>query len=84
MRYAREKPSGAITLMNEFNMNSQALVSLGIKFIDHIGPEYFWNKYKEKYEKVCKDFDLYQTKAIHLAKTKEGKPVGVRPLLRAL
>ena len=84
LRYAREKPSGAITLMNEFNMNSQALVSMGIKFINHIGPEYFWDKYKEKYEKVCKDFDLYPTKAIHLAKTKEGKPVGVRPLLRAL
>ncbi len=84
VRFSRNKPTGAVTIMNDFNMNSQALVSMGINFIDNFGTEYFWKKYDSEYQKVIKDFDLLATKAIHLAKTKQGKPVGVRPLLRAL
>jgi len=83
LRFARKTPLGAVTIMNNFNMNSQALVSMGIKFIEELGPEYFWNIYEEAYEKVLKDFDLEPTKAIHLAR-KNGRPVGIRPLLRCL
>lgn len=83
LRFARKTPLGAVTIMNDFNMNSQALVSMGIKFIEELGPEYFWNIYEEAYEKVLKDFDLEPTKAIHLAR-KNGRPVGIRPLLRCL
>ena len=83
LRFARKRPEGAVTIMNDFNMNSQALVSMGIKFMEELGPEYFWTQYKDHYAKVCEDFDLQPTKAIHLA-SKNGKPVGVRPLLRCL
>jgi hypothetical protein len=83
LRFARKRPEGAVTIMNDFNMNSQALVSMGIKFMEELGPEYFWTQYKDHYAKVCQDFDLQPTKAIHLA-SKDGKPVGVRPLLRCL
>ena len=37
----------------------------------------------KKFAKVCKDFELKPTKAIHLA-LDNGKPVGVRPLMRCL
>jgi hypothetical protein len=83
LRFARKTPEGAVTIMNDFNMNSQALVSMGIKFMEDLGPEYFWTKYETDYAKVCKDFGLEPTKAIHLA-SKDGKPIGVRPLLRCL
>ena len=83
LRFARKRPEGAVTIMNDFNMNSQALVSMGIKFMEELGTEYFWTQYKDHYDKVCEDFDLQPTKAIHLA-SKDGKPVGVRPLLRCL
>lgn len=83
LRFARKTPEGAVTIMNDFNMNSQSLVSMGIKFMEELGPEYFWTQYKDHYDKVCEDFDLQPTKAIHLA-SKNGKPVGVRPLLRCL
>jgi alanine-alpha-ketoisovalerate/valine-pyruvate aminotransferase len=83
LRFARKTPEGAVTIMNDFNMNSQALVSMGIKFMKEMGPEYFWNIYGEAYKKVLKDFNLEPTKAIHLA-SKDGKPVGIRPLLRCL
>jgi alanine-alpha-ketoisovalerate/valine-pyruvate aminotransferase len=84
LRFSRKTPSGAVTIMNDFNMNSQALVSMGIKFIDTFGTEYFWNEYSEAYQKVILDFNLMPTKAIHLARTQDGNPVGIRPLLRCL
>jgi hypothetical protein len=83
VRYARKTPEGAVTIMNDFNMNSQAPVSMGMKFMAELGPEYFWKEYADEYRQVCSDFDLQPTKAIHLAK-KDGRPVGVRSLLRCL
>ena len=64
-------------------MNCQSLAWMGIKFMRELGPEYFWKQYETEYAQVCRDFDLEPTKAIHLAR-KDGAPVGVRPLLRAL
>ncbi len=84
VRFSKNRPEGAITIMNDFNMNCQSLVSMGIKFIDTFGAEYFWKQYESKYKKVCNDFNLLPTKTVHLAKTIDDKPVGVRPLLRCL
>lgn len=83
VRFAREKPEGSITIMNEFHMNQQPLLYLGIKFMKDFGPEYFWKKYEKQYYKVCKDFELIPTKAVHLAMD-DNKPVGIRPLMRSL
>lgn len=83
LRFARSRPSGAITIMNDFNMNCQSLVHMGIIYMKRFGPEYFWHRYEKEYYQVCKDFNLEPTKAIHLAR-KDGRPIGVRPVLRAL
>jgi len=83
IRFSKTKDNGPITLMNDFNMNSQALVSMGINFIDRFGTEYFWKKYNDEYYKICNDFNLIPTKAIHIA-FKDNSPVGIRPLLRFL
>lgn len=83
VRYSVHDINGPISIMNDYNMNSQALVSMGIKFIETFGPEYFWRTYENEYYTICKDFNLETTKAIHLAK-KDNKPVGIRPLLRFL
>ena len=69
--------------MNDFHMNQQPLLYIGLKFMEDFGPEYFWRKYEAKYYKVCEDFDLIPTKTVHLAIDKD-KPVGVRSLLRAI
>tara|TARA_B000000557_G_scaffold262140_1_gene262362 strand:- start:1458 stop:2294 length:837 start_codon:yes stop_codon:yes gene_type:complete len=83
VRFAREEPEGSITIINNFNMNQQPLMYIGIKFMQDFGPEYFWKKYEKKYYKVCEDFNLRPTKTIHIAMD-DRKPVGVRSLLRAL
>jgi|TARA_Y100001951_G_C11293021_1_gene273546 hypothetical protein len=83
VRFARKEPEGSITIINNFNMNQQPLMYIGICFMEKFGPEYFWSKYEKKYFKVCEDFNLKPTKTVHLA-LDNGKPVGVRSLLRAL
>lgn len=84
VRLSKETPAGSITIMNDFNMNPQALMAMGIEFMKRFKTEYFWKKYGERYYEVCKDFDLVPTKTIHLAQDRDGRPVGVRPLLRAV
>ena len=83
IRYCKERWNGPVSIMNDFNMNNESLVWLGVKFMNKFGSDYWWNKYGDVYEKVCKDFELKPTKAIHLA-LDNGKPVGVRPLMRCL
>jgi len=83
VRFARKEPEGSITIINNFNMNQQPLMYIGICFMEKFGPEYFWSKYEKKYSKVCEDFNLKPTNTVHLA-LDNGKPVGVRSLLRAL
>jgi len=83
LRFSKYPPEGAITIMNDFNMNCQSLVWMGTLYMREMGPEYFWKRYEKEYYQTCRDFDLEPTKAIHLAR-KNGNPVGVRPLLRAL
>ena len=84
LRFARQQPPGAITIMNQFNMQCQSLLHIGMAFMQDLGPEYFWRKYAAANAKVCADFDLQPTKAIHLARAANGYPVGIRPLLRCL
>ena len=73
VRYSREVPEGSITMQNLFHMNQQPLMWIGTCFMREFGPEYFWKKYREKYDKVCADFKLTPSKAIHLAMS-DGKP----------
>ena len=83
LRYSRKRWKGPVSIMNDFNMTSQILVWVGLKFIHRFGPDLWQKKYSKAYEKVCMDFNLTPTKAIHLAYD-GARPVGVRPLLRVL
>ncbi len=83
LRFARKRWRGPVSIMNDFNMNNQSGVWLGLRFMQRFGPDFWQKKYGEAYKKVCADFQLRPTKAIHLAFDGE-QPVGVRPLLRML
>jgi len=84
VRYSRTHQTDLISLMNDYNMNCKSLAWFGIHFLRSLEPDYFWKKYEDAYNKVCKDFNLLPTKAIHLAKLQNGNPVGIRPLIRYL
>jgi len=81
VRYCRDRWTGPVSLHNDFNMCNQALVWLGTKFIDRFGSDFWWNKYRNTYYKICKEFDLTPTKAVHIAYD-NNRICGVRLLLR--
>jgi len=83
IRFSRDIPKGAISIMNEFNMQQQALLKVGIGFMERFPYSYLWDTYEEAYFKICQDFRLDPTNCIHLA-MRDGGPVGIRPLLRSL
>lgn len=83
MRWSRADRTDAVTLMNDFHMNNRALAMIGLHFMKTFPVDYLWNTHGKRYEKICEDFGLEKTKAVHLA-LKDGQPVGVSPLLRYL
>lgn len=83
IRWSRQQCSDSVTIMNDFNMNNRALAMIGLHFLRNLDPDYLWNTHKEKYYKVCQDFNLVPTKSIYLA-LRDGNPVGISPLIRYL
>lgn len=83
VRWRREDRDDSISIMNRFNMCNKTLVKVGRHYLQNIEPDYLWNTYGDSYSKVCRDFNLEETNAIHLA-LNHKQPVGVSPLLRFL
>ena len=73
----------SISIMNDFHMNNRVLAMVGLHFLKNTEPGHLWNTHLERYNKICKDFDLEETNSIHLAK-KDGQVVGISPLIRYL
>ena len=81
LRWSKEEKADSVTIMNDFRMNNRALAMIGLYYVQHFPSDYLWNTYGSVYYKVCKDFNLTPTKAIHIA-LKEGHVVGLSPLIR--
>ena len=73
----------SINLANDYDMVNQSPVWLGTKFIDKFGTDFWWNKYEDTYNKMCKELDLTPSKAIHIAYD-DKRMCGVRPILRKI
>ena len=83
LRWTKFGKVDSISLMNDFHMNIRAATMIGNYFLDKFQSDYLWNKHGDNYYKVCDDFGLEPTNAIHIA-LRDGSPVGVSPLLRYL
>jgi len=83
IRYSRQTTQDSVTIMNDFNMNNRALITIAKYFMDNTKPDYLWYKHNVNYSKVCKDFNLTETSSIYLA-LRDNQPVGISPLLRYL
>jgi hypothetical protein len=84
LRWSKDHRSDSISIMNDFNMNCRMLTMVGSHVLNNVAPDYLWNTYGELNAKLCKDFELVPSQAIHMAHTKDGKFVGLSPLLRYL
>jgi hypothetical protein len=83
LRWTKSKHPDSITIMNDFHMNNRALVKIGLHFLRNTESDYFWKTHRDRYTKICKDFNLVPTNAIHLA-LQDDCPVGISPLIRYL
>ena len=83
LRWTKDSKADSISIMNDFNMNLRAPAMIGLHFIRTVLPDYLWNEHKDRYDKVCRDFNLTPTNSIYLA-LRDECPVGVSPLIRYL
>jgi len=83
LRWTKNKQPDSISIMNDFHMLLRAPVMIANHFLSNFQSDYLWNKHGDNYSKLCKDFNLTPTPAIHIA-LRDNQPVGVSPLLRYL
>lgn len=83
IRWTKSNVPDAITIMNDFHMINRIPIMVSNHFLKNLDPDHLWNTHKERYNKICKDFNLVPTKSIHLA-LKNDQPVGVSSLIRYL
>jgi hypothetical protein len=84
LRFSKNKISDSISIMNDFHMQNRMLSIVANYVLDNVESDYLWNNYKYQNEKICKDFNLIQTKSIHIAINDQQQPVGLSPLIRYL
>lgn len=87
IRYTRERVTGPISIMNDFDYANVSDMWLGVKMIEHFGPDYWWKNYEDLYSKVCKDFNLIESDSIHVGWINSDNKLsqfGVRTPLRML
>jgi hypothetical protein len=84
LRFSKNKISDSISIMNDFHMQNRMLSIVANYVLDNVESDYLWSKYQYANEKICKDFNLIQTKSIHIAINDQQQPVGLSPLIRYL
>jgi hypothetical protein len=83
LRWTKNKQPDSISIMNDFHMLLRAPVMIANHFLSNFESDYLWNTHGDNYFKICHDFNLTPTPAIHIA-MRDNCPVGVSPLLRYL
>ena len=84
LRWTKDQVADSISIMNDFNMNCRMLTMVGSHVLNNVEPDYLWKTYGELNTRVCKDFNLTPSNAVHMAYTADGRFVGLSPLLRYL
>ena len=84
LRWQRtRKGYDTINILKDYHQITTYPVAVGLYFLDNLLPDHLWATHKERNEKICKDFGLTQTKAIHMARNGETN-YGLSPLIRYL
>lgn len=84
LRWTREFAVDSITLLTDFYQHTAYPIAVANYILDRISPDHLWNTHEENYYRVCKDFNLEPTQAIHVATQGSDDVYGVAPLLRFL
>jgi hypothetical protein len=84
LRWSKGASPDSISIMNDFHMELRMGAIVGNYILDNVQSDYLWNSYGDLNAKICKDFNLTPSNAIHMAFNQDGNFVGLSPLLRNL
>jgi hypothetical protein len=88
IRYAKHRPVGSISIMNDFNYCNVSDMWIGVEMMQHFGVDYWWANYGHLYSKVCQDFGLTESDSIHVGwqydQDQNRHQIGIRTPLRFL
>jgi len=84
LRWTKTKNQDSISIMNDFHMECRMLTIVANYVLDNVSSDYLWNKHGHLNKKICKDFNLIPSNAIHMAFKQDGTFVGLSPLIRHL
>lgn len=84
LRWSKQTGHDSITIMNDFHMQCRSLSMIGNYILDNVSKDYLWKNYGHLNSKICSDFNLTPTKAIHMAFDENNRYVGLSPLIRKL
>jgi hypothetical protein len=84
LRWRRTQESDSIKIMNDFHMVNRMPTIIADYIINNVEVDYFWNNYGDLNKKICNDFNLEQTSAIHAAKDINNQIIGISALMRYL
>jgi hypothetical protein len=84
LRWTRGFAVDSITLLTDFYQHTAYPIAVANYMLDRIPTDHLWDTHEANYYKVCKDFNLEPTQAIHVATQGENYIYGIAPLLRYL
>jgi hypothetical protein len=84
LRWSKHLLPDSISIMNDFHMELRMGAIVGNYILDNVQSDYLWSSYGDLNAKICKDFNLTPSNAIHMAFNQTGNFVGLSPLLRYL
>lgn len=69
LRYSNDPYYGPIKMQNEYNYSNLAFIELGGYVIDKYNINFILEKYKTKYDRLCRKYNFIPSKCIHIATT---------------
>ncbi len=77
IRWSRSiDPTDSITIFNHHDMYNSSLIKIAYHYIKEFDIDYLWNKYKNAYDKICKETLTMPTDIVWLGKDIKGNLVG--------
>jgi len=83
LRWKKNSRVDSISITTDFFQTTAYTVAVGHYFLDNLEFDHLWNTHSERNLKVCQDFGLTQTNAIH-AVVMDNESWGIAPLIRYL
>lgn len=64
IRLTKDYADDGISMLNEVNMQNKHSMSLGVHFMKSFSPDWNWDTYQERYEKICAEKNLVYTDTV--------------------